>query len=225
MPQLVRDLQPAGKDSTVESAQLLELATMSRRRRRHERLNQLRDAQLERVPAPSLTKVVDRNIATIARLRDEAEDAKSRQEKVADAITRFSGSMKFVYIHAAWFALWIVVNLGLVGLPTFDPYPFGLLTLIVSLEAIFLSTFVLLSQNRQAALADHRADLDLQINLLAEYEITRILALVDRIADKLGIDACKDPELRELEKDVEPGQLLHEIDSHEGKNGGKKKTN
>jgi hypothetical protein len=79
MPGLARDLQPTAKDSIVESAQLLELATMSRRRRRHERLNQLRDAQLERVPAPSLTKVVDRNIATIARLRDEAEDAKSRQ--------------------------------------------------------------------------------------------------------------------------------------------------
>lgn len=172
---------------------------------------------MERVPSPSLTKVVDRNIATIARLREDAENAKSLQERGADAITRFSGSMTFVYIHAAWFATWIIINLGLVGLPPFDPYPFGLLTLIVSLEAIFLSTFVLLSQNRQAMLADHRADLDLQINLLAEYEITRILALVDRIADKLGIDTCKDPELKELEKDVEPGQLLHEIDCHEGK--------
>jgi len=192
---------------------------MSRRRHRHhERLHKLRDAQLARVPSRSLTKVVDRNIATIARLRDEAEQAKSLQERGADVITRFSGSMTFVYIHAAWFTAWIVVNLGLVRLPPFDPYPFGLLTLIVSLEAIFLSTFVLLSQNRQAALADHRADLDLQINLLAEYEITRILSLVDRIADKLGIDACKDPELRELEKDVEPDQLLHEIDSQEAKN-------
>lgn len=192
-----------------------------RRHRHHERLHKLRDAQLARVPSRSLTKVVDRNIATIARLRDEAEQQKSMQERGADVITRFSGSMTFVYIHAAWFTAWIVVNLGLVGLPPFDPYPFGLLTLIVSLEAIFLSTFVLLSQNRQAALADHRADLDLQINLLAEYEITRILSLVDRIADKLGIDACKDPELRELEKDVEPDQLLHEIDSQEAKNRGK----
>lgn len=198
---------------------------MSRRRHRHhERLHRLRDAQLERVPSRSLTKVVDRNIATIARQREEAENAKSLQERAADAITRFSGSMPFVYIHAAWFTAWIVINLGLLGLPAFDPYPFGLLTLIVSLEAIFLSTFVLLSQNRQAAVADQRADLDLQINLLAEYEITRILSLVDRIADKLGIDACKDPELRELEKDVEPDQLLHEIGSHKGKNG-KKKAN
>lgn len=196
---------------------------MSRRRRHHhDRLHKLRDAQLERVPSHSLTKVVDRNIATIARLREEAEQQKSLQERAADAITRFSGSMTFVYIHATWFVAWIVVNLGLVGLPTFDPYPFGLLTLIVSLEAIFLSTFVLLSQNRQAALADHRADLDLQINLLAEYEVTRILSLVDRIAEKLGIDACKDPELRELEKDVEPDQLLHEIDCHEGKKAAKK---
>jgi len=195
---------------------------MSRRHRHHERLHKLRDAQLKRVPTGTLTKVVDRNIATIARLRDEAEDAKSREEKAADAITRFSGSMPFVYIHAGWFAAWVVVNLGLVGLPPFDPYPFGLLTLIVSLEAIFLSTFVLLSQNRQAAIADHRADLDLQINLLAEYEVTRILSLVDRIADKLGIDACKDPELRELEMDIEPDQLLREINSHDGRSGNKK---
>jgi len=195
---------------------------MSRRHHRRERLHKLRDAQVERVANSSLTHVVDRNIATIARLRDEAEAAKSKQEHAADAITRFSGSMTFVYIHAAWFTLWIAVNLGLVGLPPFDPYPFGLLTLIVSLEAIFLSTFVLLSQNRQAVLADHRADLDLQINLLAEYEITRILVFVDRIADKLGIDACKDPELAELEKDVEPGQLLHEIDEQEKSGKGKK---
>ena len=193
-----------------------------RRHRRHERLHQLRNAQVERVSNPSLTHVVDRNIATINRLRDEAEAAKSKQEHAADAITRFSGSMTFVYIHAAWFTAWIVINLGLIGLPPFDPYPFGLLTLIVSLEAIFLSTFVLLSQNRQAIVADQRADLDLQINLLAEYEITRILVFVDRIAEKLGIDACKDPELAELEKDVEPGQLLHEIDEQEKKDGKKR---
>ena len=148
---------------------------------------------------------------------------KSLQERGADAITRFSGSMTFVYIHAAWFAVWIVVNLGFAGLPPFDPYPFGLLTLIVSLEAIFLSTFVLLSQNRQAVLADHRADLDLQINLLAEYEVTRILLLVDAIAEKLEIDACRDPELAELEKDVEPDELMHQLDQGEKNSADKKK--
>lgn len=196
---------------------------MSRRRRHHERLHKLRDAQIARVPNPSLKRVVDRNIATIARLRDEAEATKSLQERGADRITRFSGSMTFVYIHAAWFVAWIIINLGLIGVPPFDPYPFGLLTLIVSLEAIFLSTFVLLSQNRQAVIADHRADLDLQINLLAEYEITRTLSIVDRIAEKLDIDACKDPELAELEKTVEPDQLLHEIDSQEKNNKPTKK--
>jgi len=134
---------------------------MSRRRhRRHERLHKLRDAQVERVSNPSLTHVVDRNIATINRLRDEAEATKSKQEHAADAITRFSGSMTFVYIHAAWFTLWVLINLGLVGLPPFDPYPFGLLTLIVSLEAIFLSTFVMIGQNRQTAFQRAKADHD-----------------------------------------------------------------
>src|SRR5262245_25697995 len=83
------------------------------------------------------------------------------QDRIADAITAFAGTMRFVYIHAAWFAVWIVVNEGLFGRSAvFDPYPYGLLTMIVSLEAIFLSTFVMVSQNRQASREKVRADLD-----------------------------------------------------------------
>ena len=88
-----------------------------------------------------------------------------------------------VYLHAVWFIVWITINLRWIpGVKPFDPFPFGLLTMIVSLEAIFLSTFVLVSQNRMTVLADKRADLDLQINLLSEYEVTRILTLVDATA-------------------------------------------
>ena len=109
------------------------------------------------------------------------------EERVADSITGFAGSMRFVYLHGAWFGLWIVVNLGLLAaalgglLQPFDPYPFGLLTMIVSLEAIFLSTFVMISQNRQAAVADHRAELDYQVNVRAEAEITKLVALVEAL--------------------------------------------
>ncbi|WP_127357464.1 DUF1003 domain-containing protein [Actinacidiphila soli] len=94
---------------------------------------------------------------------------RSSQDRVADAITAFAGRMEFVYIHAVWFVVWIALNEGLVGkAAVFDPYPFGLLTMIVSLEAIFLSTFVMVSQNRQAQRENVRADLDFENNVRSE---------------------------------------------------------
>ncbi|MFC4035654.1 DUF1003 domain-containing protein [Streptomyces polygonati] len=94
---------------------------------------------------------------------------RTTQDRVADAITAFAGTMGFVYLHAVWFAGWIAVNEGLIGRrAVFDRYPFGLLTMIVSLEAIFLSTFVMVSQNRQATRENIRADLDFETNLRAE---------------------------------------------------------
>jgi uncharacterized membrane protein len=106
------------------------------------------------------------------------------EERMADSITLLAGSMRFIYLHGAWFGIWVVVNLGLVAaalgvLPPFDPFPFGLLTMIVSLEAIFLSTFVMISQNRQAAVADHRSEQDYQVNLKAESEIAKLLILLE----------------------------------------------
>ena len=109
------------------------------------------------------------------------------EERAADRITGFAGSMPFVYLHGLWFGAWIVLNIGLVGaavggwLVNFDPYPFGLLTMVVSLEAIFLSTFVLISQNRQAAIADRRAELDYQINVKAEAEVAKLIALMEAL--------------------------------------------
>jgi len=104
------------------------------------------------------------------------------QDRVADHVTSFAGSLKFVYLHSVWFAVWIVFNVGLLGAALkFDPFPFGLLTMIVSLEAIFLSTFVMVSQNRQAARAEVRSQLDFETNLRAE-----IWAI--HIGAKLGID-------------------------------------
>jgi len=96
-------------------------------------------------------------------------DIKGVQDRLADGITTFAGSMQFVYLHSMWFVVWIAINLGLLGTSlAFDKFPFGLLTMIVSLEAIFLSTFVMISQNRQAARADIRAKLDFETNLRSE---------------------------------------------------------
>jgi uncharacterized membrane protein len=108
------------------------------------------------------------------------------EERIADRISAFAGSMRFVYLHCIWFAVWILVNLGLVAaalgaLPPFDPFPFGLLTMIVSLEAIFLSTFVMITQNRQAEVADHRAEMDYQVNVKAGAEITKLTILLEAL--------------------------------------------
>jgi uncharacterized membrane protein len=171
--------------------------------------SQRRDRGDKQAVAP----VVEQNIDSIVKMRLNEERKKGPQEKVADALTRFSGSMVFVCVHAIWFGVWIALNVGWLGGKPFDPFPFSLLTLIVSLEAIFLSTFVLISQNRAGAIADKRADLDLQINLLSEHEITRLLALMDAVADHLGIDLDKKPELEELKKDVPAEEVLERIES------------
>jgi uncharacterized membrane protein len=164
------------------------------------------------VPHPLLSQVIERNIRTITRLRLQTARERQVQDRLADAITSFSGSMLFVYIHIFWFGAWLLVNTGHVGIPPFDPFPYGLLTMIVSLEAIFLSTFVLISQNRFSDEADRRAELDLQIGLLAEHEITRVLHMLDAIQDKLGIENDADSDLADLEKETRPEDVLAEID-------------
>jgi uncharacterized membrane protein len=120
---------------------------------------------------------------------DEIKKLKTGQDKLADGITKFAGSMTFVYFHSAWFALWILINLGVFGAALiFDDFPYGLLTMIVSLEAIFLSTFVMISQNRQAAAAEIRSELDYKVNVKAEQEIDLLLHALERIAEKQGIE-------------------------------------
>ena len=171
-----------------------------------------------------LADVIGQNISEICRMRAAEERKKGLQERLADSLTMFSGSMVFVYVHAIWFGIWILFNIGWLGGKPFDPFPFSLLTLIVSLEAIFLSTFVLISQNHAGVVADKRADLDLQINLLSEHEITRLLRLVDAVADHLGVDVEKKSDHDELKKDVGAKQVLEEIEARESSEGIKKKT-
>ena len=158
-----------------------------------------------------LANIIEQNIHTIIDTRQAAANKRTTEERIADAITDFSGRMYFVYFHIIWFGIWILLNLGYFGIKPFDPYPFGLLTMVVSLEAIFLATFVLISQNRLSAEADKRADLDLQMDLLTEYELTRVIKMLDVIQDKLGIENDNDLELLDLEKDVHPEDVLAEI--------------
>jgi uncharacterized membrane protein len=163
------------------------------------------------VDNPALADIIERNIDTMAEVRAAEQAHATLQDRLADGLTRFSGNMWFVYVHVAWFGWWIAQNEGWIGHHVFDPFPFGLLTLIVSLEAIFLATFVLISQNRAAAVADMRADLDLQIDLLAEYEVTQLLKLMREVAERVGIDDSSTPELQELSRPVVLTEIIKEL--------------
>ena len=167
----------------------------------------------DRRTKPPMAGVVERNIkALLARRQDEDRD-RGLQDRLADTITRFTGSMTFVFIHLAIFGGWIAANLGWTPLEPWDP-SFVVLAMVASVEAIFLSTFVLISQNRMQALADKRADLDLQVSLLAEHEVTQLITLVRRMAQVMGIAESRDPELDELEQDVAPEKVLEEMEHH-----------
>src|SRR5688572_2180577 len=171
-------------------------------------------------PQPhGLSPVLERNIRALQLRREREENEATAEERIAEAITRFTGSMPFVYLHLAFFGFWIVANLGwLPGVPRWDP-SFVVLAMMASVEAIFLSTFVLISQNRMAAAADKRADLDLQVSLLAEHEVTRIVTLVSAIAARMGVRTEADAELDEITQDVAPEAVLDEIESAEPRAG------
>ena len=174
-------------------------------------LNQMKTAD-NAEDNPALSNVIERNIRTIIHLRLEAAGERGLQDRIADVITSFSGRMIFAYVHIVWFGAWILLNTGSLGVRPFDPFPYGLLTMVVSLEAIFLATFVLISQNRLSREAEHRADLDMHIGLLTEHELTRVLQMLDAIQDKLGIEDDEDNELADLEMETRPEDVLAEIE-------------
>jgi uncharacterized membrane protein len=159
----------------------------------------------------SVEALTAENVKTIRELEQAADKNRPTADRVADFITRFCGSMSFVWMHVLWFSLWIGGN-AFFGSKSFDPFPFNLLTLGVSLEAIFLSTFILISENHQARVDERRSRLDLQINLLAEQENTKVLNLLKEIAEKLGINPHKDPTIAILEQSTRPENLLAQID-------------
>jgi uncharacterized membrane protein len=155
----------------------------------------------------------ERNIGAIAGLENAARHGRSAGDRLSDAVARMTGSIPFALIHLAWFAAWIVVNMGFVAVvPVFDAFPFSLLTLVVSLEAIFLSVFVLMSQNRMTREADNRAHLDLQIDLLAEQELTTILHMLHALCVKHDVHVdVPDDRVRQLLKDTDIRELARTL--------------
>jgi uncharacterized membrane protein len=166
--------------------------------------------------ASGLAPALDRNIRALQEKEEEQQEQASLQERVADAITRFTGSMLSVYLHLLLFGAWIVINIGWTPLQPWDE-SLVILAMMASVEAIFLSTFVLISQNRMAENTERRSKLDLQTNLLAEHEVTRLITIAAAIADKLGVSTPADAELDQLERDVAPERVWDAIEEKEDK--------
>ncbi len=151
------------------------------------------------------------NVESMRRVDSQALARRSRADRIAAFVAGFCGSMTFVWLHVLWFCCWVTLN-SWPGIGHFDPYPFTFLTLVVSLEAIFLSAFILISQNYELRISDRRNQLDLQINLLTEQENTKILQLLERIAEKVGLDVKDDAALHLLDQDTRPEKLIAQIE-------------
>jgi uncharacterized membrane protein len=148
-------------------------------------------------PAHGVEELTQRNVRSIQRLEAIEHRRRGKLDRIADRISEFAGSTGFLVAHVPWFGAWTAYN-SWPGVDAFDPYPFTFLTLVVSLEAIFLSTFILISQTRAARVSDHRNQLDLQLDLLTEQENTKMLDLLESIAAKLGVDKRRDARLQAL---------------------------
>lgn len=163
--------------------------------------------------APIIMATTEQNIEDIVRLQQQTEKNHSGAERIADLVARVAGNTPFIILHVVWFGTWILLNLGAVpAIPTWDPFPFSFLTLVVSLEAIFLSLLVLMAQNRLTQDADKRAHLDLQINMLAEQESTATLKMLEQISHHLGI-ADPGEEEHELAKATDVNELAKSLDN------------
>lgn len=168
---------------------------------------------MEAIDSSATPPSAQANIRTVVELEDQALKSRTAADRISDAIANFVGSIPFVILHLVWFGLWVTVNTGLISKSlTFDRYPFALLCMLVSLEGVLLSTFVLIKQNRMSQRADQRSHLDLQINLLSEKEVTKILQLQKLICDRLGItEAASDQEVSELSAVTAVGNIAREV--------------
>jgi uncharacterized membrane protein len=162
----------------------------------------------------SADELTQQNVEAIIRMEEAAKGERTRSDLVAEAIAKFCGSMVFVWVHVVWFGIWVVINL-FPGIPHIDPFPFTFLTLVVSLEAIFLSTFILISQNHDTRISERRNHLDLQVNLLSEQENTQVIHMLRAISEKLGVEVTNDFHLAALSEKTEPEKLAKQIEQRD----------
>jgi uncharacterized membrane protein len=176
-----------------------------------------------RLRVPREPEALEENVETIHQWESSALRSRSAAERLSDRITALAASGPMQLVHVAWFTAWILVNTRIIpAVKPFDPFPFQLLTMIVSLEAIFLSLFVLASQNRLSHQADKREELDLQIDLLAEREMTAVLQLLRDIAEHLDVKlTLTADQMRDLTKKTDIHQLTQKLEDVEANERGK----
>jgi uncharacterized membrane protein len=167
------------------------------------------------VSSKAENRIADENIRAVARLQEQAERRRSCVERFSDAVTTVAAHEGTVIAHIVWFAAWMLINTNHVPfVRPFDPFPFSWLTSLVSLEAIFLTLFVLASQNRMTHEADRRAHLDLQVNLLSEQEMTMVLRMLGEVCRHFDLRATiSSPKFQELARRTDVGQLAEQLDS------------
>ena len=163
-------------------------------------------------PADSVEELTRSNVERIQALEAREHEKASTADRVADGIANFAGSIAFVWITVLLIGGWVVANLLLPERERIDAFPFPLLTLVLSIEAIFLSIFILMSQNRAARVSDKRSHLDLQLNLLSEQENTKMLLLLERIGQAVGAEVETDPDVQVLVQATKPEALSQQID-------------
>ncbi len=162
---------------------------------------------------PSSSIVADENIRTVARIQKKAERRRTFAHRVSDKVATVAARESMIVVHFVWFSIWIAANSGFLPVRPFDPYPFSLLTTIVSLEAIFLTLFVLASQNRITEDADRRAQLDLQINLLSEQEMTVVLQMLREVCEHLGLhQTIRSPKFMDLVQRTDVDKVADHLD-------------
>lgn len=174
---------------------------------------------------PEVTKVQETSIETVVRLEAEAEQRVSPTDRISEAIGSFAGTNYFILLQLACDSVWVLINTGALRVVSaFDPYPFPLLATLLALEGVLLAAFVLISQKRMSQRAEHRSHLDLQINLLAEKEVTKVIQLLQRMSRHMGLgEELADAETRELSKDTAVEGLARglreSLDPDNGKQG------
>jgi uncharacterized membrane protein len=154
------------------------------------------------------------NIAAIAKLEQDALSSRTFSERASDAVTKFAGSAGFLFLHLFFILAWVAINLSLIpSIRSFDPFPFGILSIAVSSEAVFLTIFVLISQNRMSRQAEKRAHLDLQVSMLAEQELTTLLQMQQKICRHLGVNVTEEKqEVQDFAKATDVHELARELD-------------
>lgn len=166
-----------------------------------------------KVRSPYIQLNLARNRDIIRSLKAQQDAKRNRAERLADFLTKHLGGMAFLVANMVWFAVWIAINLGWIpGVSAFDPFPFGLLTMIVSLEAIGLAIIVLVSQNRSSKVAELREEVDLQVDMLTERELTKLMQIVSAMAAKLEVDLSRDEELQQMLAPAPMGKIEHALE-------------